>query len=167
MRSTHRAVSRGTSRRRRLIWATIDTTVPMAQGARNNVDLLGEIEVAGTTGVGITVMRTHVRMTFSGDAATGGLSYGLLVGRKLDVGPGVGPDPLADLGLKWAWLDRFFPTTTGGQVITASENIVIDDRAKRIVEEVDERWLLCLHNTNTAVATTQVRVFARTLVALP
>jgi hypothetical protein len=139
----------------------------MAQGARNNVDLLAEMEVAGTSAVGITVMRTHLRMTFSGDAATGGLSYGLIVGRKLDVGPSVGPDPLADVGLKWAWLDRFFPDTHGGQAITAAENILVDNHAKRIVEEVDERWLLCLHNTNTAVGTTQVRIFVRTLVALP
>src|SRR6267154_4423027 len=88
--------------RRQLVWATLDQTVPIGFGAHNNLDLLAALEVAGSSRLGCTIMRTIVRLEVGGAAvATDGTIWGLVVGRTLDIGAGVGPNPNADLELDW------------------------------------------------------------------
>ncbi len=109
-------------------------------------------------------MRTHLHFTVTPDGAAGGAAYGLIVGRALDVGPGVGPNPNSDSELDWMLLDRWHPDMEGGP-FTDTHSVVVDNRSKRRMGELGQRYLFCIQNSN-AVAQTP-RVWARTLLALP
>ena len=167
MRSTHRAVSRGThTARRKLVWATLDQSVTLAAAAHQNVNLLASLAVAGSSLLGVTIMRTHVHFTVTPGEITGGMIYGLIVGRALDVGAGVGPNPISDSELDWMWYDRFHPVAAGGGAVTDGHTVEIDCRAKRKMDELSQAYLLSFGNTNAA-ANQVIRMFGRTLVALP
>ena len=167
MRSVHRGSRRVGTARRKLVWSTFDQTLAaLAAGAHVNVNLLAELAVAGSSLLGITIMRTHVRFTTgSTGVVTDGLVYGLVVGRALDVGVGVGPNPNTDHDIDWLLIDRYFPVTTGGGAFTDDTQVIIDNRAKRKMQELQQSYLFSVTNTGATAITP--RVFARTLVALP
>jgi hypothetical protein len=157
------AVARG--QRRKLVWATFDqTAAALAAGAHVNVDLLADLEVAGASKLGATIIRTHLRFTVQPDTLTGGAIYGLVVARAADVGVGVGPNPISDPTIDWMLYQRWLPFTDGGQALPATSQVVIDNRSKRKIEEMGQAYLFSFANNN-AVAQTP-RIFARTLIAL-
>jgi len=141
----------------------------MAAGDRSNVDLLAELEVAGASVLGVTIMRTHIRFTtaFANATAAGGLTYGLLVDRKLDVGRNVGPNPISEHELDWMLLDKYFPNNSGGLTqATANDVVTIDNRSKRKMQELSQAYLFSILLSGTTDSATP-RIWARTLVALP
>jgi hypothetical protein len=124
------------------------------------------MELAGTSKVGTTIMRTHMRVQVPFTLATERYEVGLLVGRTSpDVGNTVNPSPNSNNNLDWLLLDTIFPTFSGATV-DANREFTIDVRSKRKMEEMGSTYIFCLWHSIAAV-TSGVSIFARTLVALP
>jgi hypothetical protein len=159
--SAHRS-----SARRKLVWATIFAPSVVASATTNNIDLGAALEVAGSSLLGVTIMRTHVRLQVQNFAAIAAdLQVGLIVGRAADIGvANVDGINAAAQELDWAYLDMITPNSSAA-VVDASQNFMIDNRSKRKMDELGQRYLLSI--TNNAAASLTVQVFARTLFALP
>jgi hypothetical protein len=152
------------SSRRKLVWATSSTSVALgASPTFNNIDLLANLRVAGSSVLGATIMRTHLTLLVdnTGRAVTSRSTYGVIVEDQENVGGVV--DLASNPGRDWAYLVSRSPVSAGGAI--GQELIEVDLRAKRKVQELDQSWLLCMDN-NAGPAMTY-RVWARTLVALP
>ena len=157
--SVHRSGSR-----RKLVWATTSVSVVLgASPTFNNIDLLANLRVAGSSVLGATVMRTHLTMLVdnTGRLVTSRSTYGIIVEDLENVG-GV-TDLASNPGRDWAYLVSRSPISNQGAI--GQELIEVDLKAKRKVQELDQSWLLCMDN-NAGPAMTY-RVWARTLVALP
>ena len=164
-RSTHRGsriVGRG--QRRKLIWGTTQVqTFNVPANTGHVFDLLSVLEVAGASTLGITIMRTHVRMQINLGASGDFLQIGLLIGRDADVGLAV-PTPFNEPELDWMW-DTVEFARASGAAIDSPFTVEYDVRSKRKMEELNQRYLLCVYNS--AAAAHNVSYFVRTLVALP
>jgi len=130
------------------------------------MDLLADFQASGASTLGVTVMRTHLRVQLPYVNVSDQWSIGLIVARAQDIGIGTanGPDPGVNPDLNWAYNDRIWAISNGSAIDVARE-ITIDIRAKRKVQELNERFVFAIRNATAASA--QCRVFARTLVALP
>ena len=147
--------------RRKLVWATTDSTVAaLAAGVATNVQLNSAL-LANLPG--FTVIRTHIRIQIPFVAVTDSTVVGLQVVRFSDVGT-ARPTLPADQDTDWAYLARYYAQATGAAIDTSRE-FVIDLRAKRKMEEVSQAYILMIQNNNAAAAT--YHFFARTLFALP
>ena len=70
----------------------------------------------------------------------------------------------------WALRDTFLPGSGMNSLTAAAPNnegFIVDLRAKRKVDELNQSWCLALSLQNSATNTIPVSVYARTLVALP
>jgi len=149
-------------------WSTTDQSVTIPAGQTSDIDLLAPMEIVGSSIVGITIIRTHVRITWT--VASLGDSYriGLIIGRFEDVGINVpGQITSSDPDLDWMYLDRVYADTEGaGATVDTTFTNTFDVKSKRRCQKLGQTYLLSLVNAN-AVSSTPCRVFARTLVALP
>jgi hypothetical protein len=132
----------------------------------HNFDLLSSFEAAGASTLGVTIMRTHMTFSYHSTQATGLADWnvGLLVGRDSDVTTPAGTNPVVETELDWMLLTAEFSKWNGGTENTFTQGSY-DVRSKRKMEEMQQRYMLCLYNTGAAGA--QWTYFARTLVALP
>ena len=157
---------RGFSGRRRPAWAEFSGNVGLLANAFSNINLLTDLDVAGSSILGVTVARTIVRIQVENWAtAADFLRVGLLAGRVTDVGVAApATDLAANAGLSWAWHTQLFPSSNGAAVNVVQ---VYDwtSMAKRRIRNVTETYLLCLDNPSAASKT--LDIFVRTLVALP
>jgi hypothetical protein len=139
----------------------------IANGQKANTNLLAALSVAGASLLGVTIMRTHLRLTVtSGGAAGNNFRMGLIVARTADVGSNVtgsvdANDPEAD----WMLLDRRFVYGQGTNVSPTPE-YQYDIKAKRKMQELDQAYILSI-SAVTASVNLAFALFARTLVALP
>jgi len=171
VRSRRGSFQRNRSSRRRLVWATSFTFDAIANNANVNHDLLGNLKVAGSSVLGVTVIRTHLRFSLQWPPLTNtfeGLAVGLCVQSMAAVTAGT-VDLLQDED--WALRDTFLPGTgmdnLTNVVAAPVEGFTVDLRAKRKVQELNQSWCLAMSLQNSAGNTIPVSVFARTLVALP
>ena len=159
-------VHRRGSARRELVWATTDQTVNIPAGQISDLNLLAALSVAGSSLLGVTVIRTHVHIAIQTGLAAGvGWRFGLIIGRNTDVGVNVaGQQDPSNPELDWMYLDRVYGTFSGATA-DAQRLFEVDLRAKRRMQELNQAYLLC--QTNTTAAAVNVAVWARTLLALP
>jgi hypothetical protein len=162
---SHRTAVRG-GQRRKLVWATTDQSLTVPTGQISNVNLLAALSVAGSSLLGITIMRTHLRVQIqTGGAATQLQRVGLIVGRVSDVGTNIaGQQDPSNPELDWMLLDR-------RQVLGQETNVstqpcyTYDVRAKRKMQELNQAYILALSNNGVAGIT--FALWARVLIALP
>ena len=156
------------SQRRKLVWATFDQTLPaLAVNAVTSVDLLNQFELAGASHLGVTIMRTHVRLQLTNMAAPAdAVPIGFVVARLSDVGT-ARVDPNAESDLDWLYIDRLMADSMGaGGTITANPVYTFDLRAKRKMQEMSQAYVFAVKNL-TGSAAFSPRLYVRTLVALP
>jgi hypothetical protein len=160
-----RVVPARTRQRRKLVWATFDNSfnLPASGTIVNTIDLLNQFELAGASKLGLTVIRTHMRILLPYAPSTVRYELGLSIVRQTDVGT-VRPNPNGDNDLDWMLFDKFFPSFSGATV-NASMERVIDLKAKRKCEEMGQTYGASFWSNTAAPGT--IEVFARTLVALP
>jgi len=166
-------MARGRSSRRRLVWATSFTFDTIANNANVNHDLLSNLKVAGSSVLGCTVVRTHMRVSVQWpNAAAVSSFYGLALGLCVQSMTQVAANTV-DLAQDedWALRDTMIPGT-GADSLNPSATVLvegwnIDLRAKRKVQELNQTWCLALSLQNAITFSIPVAVYARTLVALP
>jgi hypothetical protein len=137
----------------------------MIAGAGSNVNLLAALSVAGASLLGVTIMRTHlVLYVTSAVTLADELRVGLVVARLADVGAGppAGAVSAADPELDWMLLRDEFATPTFGPL---NNTLTYDLKAKRRMQELNQAYVLAL--SNSAGGSKTVKIFARTLLALP
>src|SRR5215468_2361206 len=165
-----RMVRRRAGPRRKLVWATSngDFALPVGGAAAfDNHNLLGNLQVAGASVLGATVMRTRGVLwpDWTGAAVGDKFKFGLLVATTDQIGVAAPADDLTNEdGRDWAFLMECHPTTQGGGV--GQEPIVFDVKAKRKIQELNQVWLMPMRHITGANALT-VHSFIRTLIALP
>jgi hypothetical protein len=153
--------------RRTLVWATFDQSVNIAAGAQANSNLLANLQVAGSSTVGITVMRTHLELACITVVTSGDrFRVGLVIGRLGDVGnpAPVGSTTAADPGEDWLLWRHETAAPTFGE---GDQNNVVryDVRSKRRSNELDQTYILSMIN-DVGIAKT-FNMQGRILVALP
>ncbi len=157
--------------RRKLVWAT-DTwsNVSVAAGAKlPQRDLLANLEVAGSSILGATIMRTHLKVSFSELTADTGL--GVYAGLIVNTAPTVtnlDPSSPSAFGDDWMFHSTLGPPTALQVYQSGSSTIwgyAIDLRAKRKIEELSEKYWFTF--INTASGTVATSGFAKVLLALP
>jgi hypothetical protein len=165
-RTARRIRARGP--RRTTTWATLDQTVTMAANGQNNLDIWAGLETAGSSAVGLTVMRTLVTLNIAPMASgTSFIRAGLLITDKGNVGTAVN---LADsANLDWYWYQDFYPAVSGAafQIQTwPTDGRPFDIRARRRTNDLGRTSVLALSNHNGA-STLFIQMLVRQLVALP
>jgi hypothetical protein len=162
VRST-RSPSRG--QRRKLVWATVNTTVATASNAVHAVDLLGNLRTAGASVLGCTVMRTHVQLGIDWltPVKTDFWCIGIIVCRDVDVTNGI--DPNTNPGDDWMLSVQYFPSASGAALDIFQQARDIDLRAKRKCQELEQT--AALHFSNHSATARNLSIYARTLIALP
>jgi len=142
----------------------VNSTVAAAQAGC--VDLLTALEVAGTSKLGVTVVRTILTVLVPWALAADSITWGLIVANIADVSPNSLVNPFTRPGDDWARLNREEPDTTG-VAFSPGEQFVLkcDSRSKRRVDELGQTWTFCWQNG--AAGNKTLGVYARTLVALP
>jgi hypothetical protein len=150
--------------RRQLVWCTQDVTSTVATNTAGNLDLLSTFGVAGSSTLGITIMRTIVTLQIPYALATDTITWGLIVGRGDDVGTNR-PDPLS-FGDDWMFNRREWIDTTGAAFAAGElQKVTYDVRSKRKLSEQNQRYLFSWHNNSAGNKT--ISIFVRTLLALP
>ena len=152
--------------RRKLVWATTDQSVTLGVGNSSNVDLLAGLEVAGSSILGCTIMRTHCELSLTTAITLGDrLRVGFVVGRAAEVGAGVvGALTAATPELDWLlWRHETAAPTFGTE--SNNNQLVYDIKAKRKMQELSQAYILALGNSVGASKTMTIQ--ARTLIALP
>jgi hypothetical protein len=154
--------------RRKLVWATTSTSVTPAANTVTNVDLLSNLKSAGSSVLGVTIMRTHIAIKGAAVALLDTWTYGLIVGRQTDVGVslalGTNMDPLGDNELDWMLNTRWF-NQSNGAAVNSNQCWTVDNRSKRKMEEMGMAYIFSV--TNDSAAANNFQLYARTLVALP
>jgi len=152
--------------RRKLVWATTFTSSVVASATTNNVDLGAALEVAGSSLLGVTIIRTHLMIQVQNFAAIAAeMRVGLIVGRAADIGvANVNGINGAATELDWMLYTSMYPSSSAA-VVDASGVFSFDNRAKRKMDELGMRYLLSLTNSAAASLTTQIT--CRVLFALP
>lgn len=163
------------SRRRKLVWDTARAINDLVAGDTINFDLLAPLRTAGSSVLGVTVMRTIVRMWVipAGSQVAGEtFSWGVLVGQDSDLGMNVAgqPDPSTDLFLDWAYITDEVATGSAparyshGNLAYAN-SIEQDIRSRRRVQEMNQTWSMCI--SSDAPTGLTVVSYTRVLLALP
>lgn len=161
-------VSTGRRQRRKLVWATQQSTsVALPTGNKQNIDLLGNLETAGSSILGATVMRTHTIVNcVEANADTG---KGVFLGWIVDSATTATTiDPSTGFGFDWMLL-TVLPPELGKSEFLDGTNLrwaqEYDLRSKRKIEELAEKYFLCIQNQGSGTVT--FSSFSRTLLALP
>jgi hypothetical protein len=151
--------------RRKLVWGTTDQSVNIPAGQISNTNLLAALSVAGSSLLGVTVMRTHCRIMQLAAVAGTTTRVGFIIGRTSDVGINIaGQQDPSNPELDWMLLDRRTQDTNGAAT-NATQNWVYDLKSKRKMQELNQAYILAITNTTAAAVTYQL--WARVLVALP
>jgi len=149
--------------RRKLVWSTTDQSVTLIAGANTSLNLLAALSVAGSSLLGVTIMRTHLTLAIdTAVTAADRLRVGFVVDRVSEVGA-ASAITAADPELDWMlWRHETAAPTFGSG---GSNVLEYDLRAKRRMQELNQAYLLCI--TNSAGGSKTITVAGRTLVALP
>ena len=151
--------------RRRTTWSGFEQDITLAAAGATCIDFLGDLNVAGSSFVGLTTMRTFMRIDVQNWAAVGdNITGGLLLGRANDIGTSTSGLTAAITDLSWAWHERLMPRADGAAVRVA-DVYDYDVKARRRLKDSAERYVICFLNGSAASKT--FHVSARTLVALP
>jgi hypothetical protein len=163
---------RGGASRRRTTWATHASSEAFAAATDyHTINLLDSYKTAGGIIVGITPIRTILRLTITAGTITAGdaLDMGIIRGQDTDVGTNIvgAPDPSAKLFEDWAWLNKYTACAmvgAGPHYFEGGSNAYqLDIRSRRKLPELQMNWNLVLRTS--VIATWQV--YARTLILLP
>ena len=174
-RRTPSRSGRGT--RRKLVWA--QRSVSVAATANNqylNVDLLSEYKGAtGASSIGITIMRTHLWVLPHAPTAGDSIWLGLRIADLADVSAAFAAsnalvsNPRDNAYVDWMFDQRYVydvnlrvPT-----MHTDFAGAMVDLRAKRRMEEVQEAYVLTVVQDSVTTVAKTYDGFARTLLALP
>jgi len=157
--------------RRKLVWATDFFNVTVAAGAKlPQRDLLANLEVAGASVLGSTIVRTHTQwaITWLTSDTAPGFFYGYIVNTAPTV-TNLDPSSASAFGDDWMLHSTMAPGNVNRQAFVTGTNIFagheVDLRAKRKIQELSEKYWLVLANTGPAVLA--VSGFTKTLLALP
>jgi hypothetical protein len=156
-------------RRRVPTWVTtISSGTLAATGGKVNIDLWSGLEVAGASALGLTVIRTLLKLQFGAFSAQGTYCIvGLIVDDKETVGTTV--DFASNQNRDWYFYDAVFPAQTGSATTYTtypSDGHSLDIRAKRKSNDLNRTSMLCLTAVNGA-STLAYQSFCRQLVFLP
>jgi len=164
MPGRHRRSAVGGRRtRRKLVWVTSDQLVTVAAGTCKTASLVDQLHVAGASLLGTTIMRTHLSLQCEFAAVTDGTTFGLIVGMRDEIGT-VRPDSTTQPEADWMWIQREWADASGA-AINGTRQVLVDSRAKRKMDELDQVYLISLTNGNAAQQV--YGVYSRTLLALP
>ena len=155
--------------RRTSTWVTTDQSLTVAAGAHSNLDLWSTLEVAGSSALGLTVLRTLVLVHVRNFAAVADrLTMGLIIEDKSFVGTVT--DLAANATRDWYWYTGIFPDASGAAITVAktvpANGTPIDIRAKRKTADLNRTSILAITNQG-GVDSHNVDVLVRQLVALP
>lgn len=164
----------GSSRRRKLVWAQrVVSAAFTANNSWQNIDLLQDYKaLAGSSSVGVTIMRTHLLIVPT-VAPTGSDIIG--IGLHVDDLDQVTGAPTTNVmvanvrdnpGIDWAWNTEYI-ADAAGFLTPAYGGIRLDVRSKRRLEEVQQAWLLNILQASVAAPAVAYNIYARTLLALP
>jgi len=146
------------------VWSTTDhATTALAAAASANVDMLLDFPTAP----GITVIRTHLQVTPTTAPAVGDrITFGLIIGRLSDVSDPTAAGALtpSQTDLDWMYWTTIIANPSFGNGGN-NNTFVVDLRAKRKMEELNQVYLLSI--TNHQVAAVTYRIAARTLMLMP
>jgi len=155
------------------VWATtIQDGLAINSGTfQTPLQLLGNLQVAGSSILGATIMRTHavINVAWSTSDNDPNIVFGFIVS-DVGVAGGNAQNPIvsAGWGVDWMLWKAFMPSQSPS-VVTAGTSWLagteIDLRSKRKVEELGDAYFFCCSNGGSAQVT--VDVFARILIALP
>ncbi len=160
-RRTSHTMVRGT--RRKLVWATGGgSSGSIANGAGVSFDLVADLQAAGSSILGSTIMRTHLVISTLWGAVAQPAFYVYAV-KVSDANETAIALPNFS-HLNWAIYKQVYAHSTGATVDACTQE-VLDLRAKRKIQEMQENWTLFITNTSGVAQT--YNVFSRTLVALP
>jgi hypothetical protein len=164
-----------TANRRKLVWATTDTGITVAANTNTtNIDLLaGYKGVVGAASAGITVMRTHIQIFITSTVTNGdSFRFGLLVDDLTQIvtssASALAINPFTAAGDDWMFLTAYHATPTYGEM-SANNNIHIDVKSKRRMEEIQMAYLACFSPVGVAAGGLPftANLYVRTLLALP
>ena len=157
-------------RLRHFVWATqFSSNVLLASGGLSSaIDLTTGLETVGSSVLGATVMRTHLRLHCvqpSTDTAPA-VIYGLIVWDSTIAKPDPGVDFYAD----WYWNSFLSPATSNSAIsgvpgTNTSYGETIDVRARRRLHQMNDHPFFLMHNFGSTSVTFDL--FCRTLLALP
>jgi len=163
--------------RRKLVWATTASIVTLNEAVpilTYNTDLLGALEVNGTSKVGCTVMRTHLQLELMSPGLTAAdeviLAAVGVMGQE-EIGLGLVTAHVSSANnatLPWAyWWQRTIEASNGiGDTLPARWQV--DIKSRRRVSQIGQTYALSLcYNSTVGGHSAQLNVTARTLVALP
>jgi hypothetical protein len=167
-----RSSSFGRSARRKTVWATAnDASIPLAAGATEGpFDLLSNLEVAGSSILGATIVRAHatLHVNFLASDTAPFVDVGWLV----DTAPPTGADlinPQTQLGLDWQLLRGIGPASSEGagtiNGLTWFCAWNIDLKGKRKIHQLGEKYFFVITNAGTAAI--NYTIWQRSLVMLP
>jgi hypothetical protein len=149
-------------------WAT--TTVvhnAIATGTLETDDLLANFVADGGSREGLTVLRTHLLISYA-PASVGALArIGLIVAplaSPTTAGGILDPSSNATLYEPWLLIDRLAPGASGATV-NATNVYRLDNRSKRKVQHVQETYWFSWIPSDTG--TSSISALIRVLVALP
>jgi len=150
--------------RRQRVWCTQDVTSTAGSVTSNCIDLLSTFGVAGSSTLGVTILRTLVTLQIPYALNTDTATWGLIVGRGDDVGTNR-PSPLS-AGDDWMFLRREWLDTTGAAFAAGElQKVTYDVKSKRKLSEQNQRYLFAWFNNSAGNKT--ISIYVRTLLALP
>jgi len=155
-------------RSRRTVWSTLvapSTVVAAATSA--NVYMLADLDVAGSSLLGITILRTHLMIATTSVVSSGdAYRWGLVVGRFAEVGNPAPAGALTGASLDISWMMNVQEVASPTFSHDGSNNTVTYDvKSKRRHTQENLAYMLAITN-QTGIAKT-FNIFARTLIALP
>lgn len=173
-----RRVSRGTSAKRKLVWArTAEEQFSVAAGQFNGLNLLGAFETAyGANLIGCTIMRVRLRWAPFSAATTGQpvAAMGVRVATEADLVSSAPTDPLGpvnDLHADWMAWDTSVVSLLYGSGGPGTDqpgpamSRYIDVRSMRKVDELGQALYALFDHVSAAAVVYSVS--ASVLVALP
>jgi hypothetical protein len=150
--------------RRRLAWASLDVNAAaIAHNGVFNIDLLSPIEAAGSSKLGVTIMRLILTGAFTMDIG-GFWTVGCTVAQTFELAPD-DIDPDAQKNLDFMYLTRLYPHASGATV-DATNPFHSDIRSHRKCAQMGETLGLVATNKSNAAAES-FSLLSRVLVALP
>ncbi len=164
--STHRRTGnfRRAPQRRKLVWSTFASSPTIPSSGNYGADLIADLEVAGASKLGCTVMRTHllIQVTWGAVVQPGFDWMGLKCADQNEISTPLNVPGNPDLD--WALL-TWLPSFATGATTNATTYERFDLKAKRRIEELGQTWGLFIFNPTTVSQT--LSIHARTLLALP
>ena len=163
------------STRRRTTWATFDDAVSVATGGTHyqTNNMLTNYAGAGGSIAGITILRTHLRLTQTSAAvAADNFYFGIIRGQNEDVGGDVvgAPRPLNDFYEDWAWWQHYtVQGSAGGSAwnVGAANIVELDVKSRRKLPELQMTWNYVLQVNVSGTSPALFRCAGRVLIALP